>query len=64
MLIFVDVQPDISYAHAQRAEAIHLHHVSEGILPQLRSQEGNINQSKRNVGKNIIMETTFIYKIY
>ena len=43
MLIFVDVQPDISYAHAQRAEAIHLHHVSEGILPQLRSQEGNIS---------------------
>ena len=49
MLIFVDVQPDISYAHAQRAEAIHLHHVSEGILPQLRSQEGNINWSNWNV---------------
>ena len=52
MLIFVDVQPDISYAHAQRAEAIHLHHVSEGILPQLRSQEGNVNWSKWNIASN------------
>ena len=38
----LDVQPDLSYAHPQRTEAIHLHHVSKGILPQFRSQEGNI----------------------
>ena len=38
----LDVQSDLSYAHPQRTEAIHMHHVSKGILPQFRSQEGNI----------------------
>ena len=37
----LDVQPDLSYAHPQRTEAIHMHNVSKGILPQFRSQEGN-----------------------
>ena len=37
----LDVQSDLSYAHPQRTEAIHMHNVSKGILPQFRSQEGN-----------------------
>ena len=40
MLYILDVQPDLPYAHPQRAEALHMHNVSKRILPQLRSQEG------------------------
>ena len=38
-----DVQPDIPYAHPQRAEALHMHDVSKGILPQFRSEEGKMS---------------------
>ena len=38
---FIDVQSDLPYAHPQRTEAVHMHNVSKGILPQFRSQEGN-----------------------
>ena len=41
IFIFSDVQPDLPYAHPQRTEALHMHNVSKGILPQFRSQEGN-----------------------
>ena len=41
IFIISDVQPDLPYAHPQRTEALHMHNVSKGILPQFRSQEGN-----------------------
>ena len=42
IFIFSDVQPDLPYAHPQRTEALHMHNVSKGILPQFRSQEGQV----------------------
>lgn len=33
------VQPDVSHAHAQRQEAVHMSRLRQRILPELRSQE-------------------------
>jgi len=33
------VQPDVSHAHAQRQEAVHMSRLWQRILPELRSQE-------------------------
>ena len=60
----LDVQSDLSYAHPQRTEAIHMHNVSKGILPQFRSQEGItpfIKHANRIIHSNVFLK--FVYFI-
>ena len=38
-LNLIGVQPNVPHAHAQRPETVHMQHLSQGILPELRPQE-------------------------
>lgn len=46
-LHLLGVQPDISHAHAQRQEAIHVSRLRQRVLPELRPQETLAKTSRR-----------------
>lgn len=46
-LHILGVQPDVSHAHAQRQEAIHVSRLRQRVLPELRPQETLAKTSRR-----------------
>lgn len=46
-LHLLGVQPDVSHAHAQRQEAIHVSRLRQRVLPELRPQETLAKTSRR-----------------